>query len=175
MRTITKAYYSDKHSEKMLKKRKTDLVMAYTVASSLLTSYSLLMAFLIFKWERITLEELIWTVGLWMVGIIVGIWGINYAFLKDSRQRLKYGISVGKEGLSVFGEEIPISSISRAEIAVDHVFALLPSDRLHYVLKVRYEAIKRGKRELRTLCIRDNETEDLFDLKDSIGKAKGWN
>jgi hypothetical protein len=160
--------YSDQASERVFRRRRADLIGLHGLTVAILTSYNLLFVNLIFAWPEYSAEELALNVGMWLVGTVSIVWGLDYAFIRDRRARLKHGITLTREALVVYGVEIPVSDIVGAEVVEERVPSLFPSERSNFALRIHHERSIGGRRETALLTIRDNETENLLELRDRL-------
>lgn len=160
-----KDYYSDKDSEEMISERKIALIIGYFGTISILMGYLFLVAFLIYS-----MDYSIWiNVGyliLLILSIFVVFLFLHFIFIRDQKNALRYGVSLNDRALFIYGNEIAIPSILEAKVVEFKGSGVF--------LAVGYNVKKKGKNKTTSHLLRENDTKNIYELRDKIRELKGW-
>ena len=158
-------YYSDKKSKKVVRERKSAIIIGYFGTISTLIGYSFLVAYLIFSIDNSTWANIGYKVLL-ICSIFVVFWSLYIIFIKTQKKALRWGISLNNSTLNIYGEKIAISSILEAKI-VEFIGSGI-------CLAIGFTIEKTGKTNTAFHLLRVNDTKCMYELRDMIRKLKGW-
>lgn len=104
--------------------------------------------------------------GVWALGLPPLILAFYLLFVREERRALRYGITLSNISLSLYGREIPLASIRRAEI--------LSVDSEGCYLGIEFNVFKRGRLRTDIRFLSEKETGNLLELCNKIREVRGW-
>jgi hypothetical protein len=163
MCTNSNIIYSDKESIKMKKRRRRDLAIGISMAILLATTYMFFSVTLIIADP---LESKVLPMVLVMLSWPLVFWIVYYIAVKDGREALEHGVVLTDDALLLWGEEIPLDHVLKAEVADFHSGS--------HFLAIGYVHEAGKKRKTKATLLWPKSTEDIWELCNDIRCLRGW-
>jgi hypothetical protein len=158
--------YSDKGSKRMLKRRKREYRAFFSICTFMWSMVTLVCVVTILNASGNSIASHIMAIVLSVSLFLLSGVLLNYIFM-DSGNALRFGISLTERELSLNGEIIPVSSITRALIV--HFWGSWRD-----ILAIDCKESKKGHEKVRTVFVLEYDTEDIYELRDAIKEVKKW-
>jgi hypothetical protein len=150
----------------MIRKRKRDLMVRYSLFGILSSLYAILFGeYVVFTWGDPLQTKLV-PIVLFALSLPLFFWSLYYVMLRDERRVLKHGIVLTNDSLLVRGIEIPLDRILKVEMADFGTGS--------HFLAIGYVRESRGKRATLTELMWPSDTEDVWGLCNKIRELGGW-
>jgi hypothetical protein len=150
----------------MKKRRRRDLAIGISMAILLATTYMFFSVKLITLIIADPLESKILPMALVMLSWPLVFWMVYYIAVKDGREALEHGVVLTDDALLLWGEEIPLDHILKAEVADFHSGS--------HFLAIGYLYDTGKKKKTRTSLLWPKSTDDIWELCNRIRDLRGW-
>jgi len=158
--------YSDRESRRMLKRRKREYWVFFSICTFMWSMVTLICVITVLDASGNSIVSQMTAIVLSVsLFLLVGVL-LNFIFM-DSGNALRFGITLTERELSLNGEIISVSSITRALIV-----RFWGSGR--DILAIDYLESKKGREKVRTVFVFEYDTEDCYELRDAIKEVKKW-